>query len=409
MTERTQERESMEDTDLKEEITAKEEIKAEEATVLQAENTSTEEIIEEKPMTESEFLEAQKEALKKNIRIWTGVLIYLLVAGLVLCLIVYGIAMVTMFVINLLSFLKTKKLLDRLENGEVSVKEIYEYYQAMSRRSPKLFVINIFFGGIFGVIGTMNDMKVSENGMSEGLKILGEDYKNERVANDPKAQWKYCIYCKRNKTEAYYLYKMTDGMICSSCLSKYSSMLPKREEDPALPSLKVANYIRPEKSLGKLSSKDLEERYEYLKKNQEEYSGFTPTKVICDGCLELDETNSLFRIAKAGDFDSDKAGVSSGLVHPYSAVKGIAYEMIYEYEHPDDHTNGGWRYKDLNSIVFAIDDNPYLKEETFTLKKIPTGFFANSKKPQIEYAEQTVNELKDIFNKPVLEKRKLHR
>ena len=86
-----------------------------------------------------------------------------------------------------------------------------------------------------------------------------------------------------------------------------------------------------------------------------------------------------------------------------------AYEMVYEYETPDDHTNGGWRYKDYNSIIFAIDDNPYLKEETFTLKKIPTGFFANSKKPQIEYAEQTVYELQEIFNKPVLEKRKLYR
>lgn len=95
----------IEETNFTEENTAKEEINAEEP-VVQKENTST----EEKPMTESEFFEAQKEALKKNIRIWTGVLIYLAVVGLPLCIIVYGIAMEAMFVINLLSFLKTKKI-----------------------------------------------------------------------------------------------------------------------------------------------------------------------------------------------------------------------------------------------------------------------------------------------------------
>ena len=370
---------------------------------------STEENTEEKTMTESEFLEAQKEALKKNIRVWTGVLIYLLVVGLVLCLIVYGFLMLTMFVINLLSFLKTKKLLEHIEKGEASVKEIYEYYEAMGRRSVKLFAVNIFCGGGFGVIGTINDMKVSEAGMSDGLKILGEGYKDERIANDPKAQWRYCIYCKRNKTEAFYIYKLTDGVICANCLSKYSSMLPKRAEDPALlnPS-NTAHYIPSEKAIANLSSKDLEERYEYLKKNQEEYSGFTPTKVICDGCLELDEVNRLFRIAQPSEFDSARAGGGSGLVHPYSAVKGIAYEMIYEYDTPSDSNNGGWRYTNRNSIILPID-NPYLKEETFTLKKIPTDFFANSKKPQIEYAEQTVNELQVIFQKPVLGKRKMRR
>ncbi len=304
---------------------------------LTEEKTST----EEKIMTESEFLEEQKAALKKNISVWTGVLINLLVVGLVLCLVVYGFLMVAMFVINLLFFLKTKKLLDRIENGEASVKEVYEFYESMGRRSIKLFAVNIFCGGGFGVIGTINDMKVSEAGMSDGLKILGEGYKDDRIANDPKAQWRYCIYCKRNKTEAFYIYKLTDG-------------------------------------------------------------------VICDGCLELDEANHLFRIAQPGEFDSARAGGGSGLVHPYSAIKGIAYEMIYEYDTPSDSNNGGWRYINLNSIVLPID-NPYLKEETFTLKKIPTDFFANSKKPQIEYAEQTVNELQEIFQKPVLEHRKLHR
>ena len=371
------------------------------------ENISTEENSEEKVMTESEFLEAQKEALKKNIKIWTGLLIYLLVVGLVLCIVLYGFFMLTMFVINLLSFLKTKKLLERIENGEASVKEVYEYYEALGRRTIKIFAVNIFLAGGLGVIGTINDMKLSNDGMTEGEKILGDDYKNERIANDPNAKRKYCIYCKRNKTEAFYIYRLTDGVICANCLSKYTSMLPKRAEDPELlkPS-NTAHYIPPEKAVANLSSKDLEERYEYLKKNQEEYSGFTPTKVICDGCLELDETNSLFRVVSASDFDSTMAGDPSGLVHPYSAVKGIAYEMIYEYEAPDDHTNGGWKYTNHNSIILAID-NPYLKEETFTLNRIPTGFFASSKKPQIEYSEQTVKELQEIFQKPVLGKRKV--
>jgi hypothetical protein len=122
--------------------------------------------------------------------------------------------------------------------------------------------------------------------------------------------------------------------------------------------------------------------------------------------LELDENNSLFRIASASDFDSTRTGVSSGLVHPYSTVKGIAFEMIYEYETPYDDTSGGWKYTGYNSIILAID-NPYLKEETFTLKHIPTKLFESSKKPQNEYSEQMVKELQEIFNKPVLESRKL--
>lgn len=365
---------------------------------------------EEKTMTESEFLEAQKAALKKNILIWTGVLIYLLVGGLVLCLLLYGFLMLIMFVINLVFFLKTKKLLKRIENGEAGVKEIYEFYEAMGKRSLITFTFNLFCGGGLGLIGTISDMKVASDGMKVGEIILGDDYKNERIARDPGAKWKYCIYCKRNKAEsAFRLYRLRDGVICDNCLSKYSPMLPKRAEDPALlnPS-EITHYIRPEKAVGSLSSKDLEERYEYLKKNQEEYSDFTPTRVIYDGCLELDEVNYLFRIAPASEFDSIRAGAASGLVHPYSAVKGIAYELVFEYEIETENSSGGWTYTKLNSIILAID-NPYLKEETFMLKKIPTKLLESSQKPQIEYAKQTVKELQEIFNAPVMEKRKLYR
>lgn len=156
-----------------------------------------------KIMTESEFFEAQKEALKKNIKIWTGLLIYLLVVGLVLCIVLYGFFMLTMFVINLLSFLKTKKLLERIESGEASVKEVYEYYEALGRRTVKIFAVNILLAGGLGVIGTINDMKLSNDGMTEGEKILGDDYKNERVASDPNAKRKYCIYCKRKKLKHF--------------------------------------------------------------------------------------------------------------------------------------------------------------------------------------------------------------
>ncbi len=400
----------MEDANITEENAVKEEIDKEENSSSE-ENTSSEENIEEKTMTESEYIEAQKEAFKKNIRIWTGVLIYILVAGVITCILVYGFIMLIMFVINLLFFLKTKKFLKQIENGEAGVKEIYEYYESISRRSGLFFVLNLFCAGGFGLIGTIHDMRISAFGMEEGEKILGDDYKNERIANDANAQWNYCIYCKRNKTETFFrkLYRMQDGVICDDCLSPYTSMLPKRTEDPALlKHREITHCANSSKSVGKLSSKDLEERLEYLKKNQEDYSGFTPTRVICDGCLELDETNSLFRIATASEFNSTTVGEPSGLVHPYSAVKGIAYEMVYEYVTPNDDNNGGWTYENYNSIIFAID-NPYLKEETFALAKVPTKFFESSKKPQNEYAEQTVKELSEIFNAPVLESRKLHR
>ena len=369
-----------------------------------------EENFAEKIIMENEFLETQKKALKDNIRIWTGVLIYLLVVGLILCLLLYGFLMLIMFVIDLIFLLKTKELLKRVENGEAGVKEIYEFYENVRKRTGTLLAFNLTCGGVIGVIGSISDNKVSIDGMKKGEKILGDDYWNERVAKDPNAKLKYCIYCKRNKTKAsFHLYRMSDGVICNNCLSKYSSMLPKRAENPMfLPPTKITHYTKPESTIGGLSLKDLEDRFEYLKKNQEDYSDFAPTRVICDGCLELDETNSLFRIATASEFDSAKAGVASGLVHPYSAIKGIAYEMIYEYAPPNEDGNGRWNYMFCNSIILAID-NPYLGEETFTLKELKGKKFESYQNIQIKYAEQTVKELQEIFNAPVMEKRILYR
>lgn len=356
-------------------------------------------------MTEIEYIEEQKKALKSNIRVWTFVFIYFVVVGLLLCLILYGFIMLGMLVVNLVFFSKTKKFLKKIENGEVGVEEIYEFYEAMAGRNNMLFVANIFCGGLFGVIGTISDMRVTTRGMVMGQAILGDDYKNKRVVQDANARWKYCIYCKRNKVEVNHLYNLTDGVICSGCLSSFASMLPKRAEDPALLNARsTAHYIRPDASIGKLSSKDLEERLAYYKNNLEYYACFRPTKVICDGCLEIDEVNSLFRIVHSSEYDSAKAGSSSGLIHQYSEIKGIGYEKIYEYT--PDSEGGAWIYSRDNSIILAID-NPYLREETFTLKRIPTDFFANSPKIQVEYAEQTVRELQGIFNKPIMESRKV--
>jgi hypothetical protein len=98
------------------------------------------------------------------------------------------------------------------------------------------------------------------------------------------------------------------------------------------------------------------------------------------------------------------------MVHPYSAVTGICYEMVYEYEQGyGEDSISKWEYTKTNTIVLTIDDK-YLTEEVFTLTSIPTKLFANSKKPQIEYSEQTIKELQEIFvNATVLPMRKLHR
>ena len=77
--------------------------------------------------------------------------------------------------------------------------------------------------------------------------------------------------------------------------------------------LNSRSTAHPDASIRKLSSKDLEERFAYYKNNLEYYACFRPTKVICDGCLEIDEVNSLFRIVHSSEYDSAKAGSSSGL------------------------------------------------------------------------------------------------
>ena len=364
-------------------------------------------------MEEEAFKQEQIKKLKTSFLVWIGVFAYLLIVGIVMCFVGYGILMLAMIVVNLIFALKVSKFRKRIESGEADVKEIYSFYESLYRRDKAFIVVNLLCGGLFGVIGTMYEMSVVSKGLLGAEKILGESFKEERAAADPNAQWHYCIYCKRNRREGYSLIKLSDGVICAECEKKYKSMLPKRLSDPM--NVKDNDTVlccRDEDAIRelKLSSKDLEDRLAHLNENKARYANFTPTKTICDGALELDEANLLFRVVEVprNVYNSARVGCPSGLVYPYSAVKGVCYEKIYEYEDGSDDSFGRWRYTDYNSIVLAVDD-PYLNAEVFTLDKIPTKFFSSTSKPQIEHAEQTVKELEKLFGKPALPPRKVRR
>ena len=369
--------------------------------------TADEEVIKE-------FIEEQLKKQKTCFIIYIAVLAYLVIVGLPACLLLYGIVMLIMFVVNLLIFLKRKKFVQSIENGEAGVKEIYEYYEKAQGTGVLMLLLNFFCGGALSCILNLYELNFMAKALKKGEEILGDDYKNERIANDPNAQWNYCMYCKKNGRESSGLVRLSDGVLCRDCISIYTSMLPQRNQKAIdVKEKEVTQLLRIDEAISRLSlsSKDLEERYEYLKQNNEKYSDFTPTKVLYDGCLELDEDKSLFRVVTSEDksFDSERNGGPTGLIHPYSDVQGICYEMVYEYNShsEDEYAFGRYEYKKINTIVLAIEDK-YLTEEIFTLKKISTKLLANDKKPQIEYAEKTVNELHEIFDKPILPVRKLH-
>ena len=113
----------------------------------------------------NEFMEEQKKAIKKCTHVWIGVMAYLLIIGIVACFIVYGVLMLGMFVVNLIFFLKTQKFLKSFENGEVDLKTLYGFYEKMGSRALKLFTLNLLCGGLFGVIGSIYEMRIA--GMSE--------------------------------------------------------------------------------------------------------------------------------------------------------------------------------------------------------------------------------------------------
>ena len=369
--------------------------------------TADEEVIKE-------FIEEQLKKQKTCFIIYIATLAYLVIVGLPACLLLYGIVMLIMFVVNLLIFLKRKKFVQSIENGEAGVKEIYEYYEKAQSTGVLMLLLNFFCGGALSCILNLYELNFMAKALKKGEEILGDDYKNERIANDPNAKWNYCMYCKKNGRESSGLVRLSDGVLCRDCISIYTSMLPQRNPKAIdVKEKEVTELLRIDEAISRLSlsSNDLVERYEYLQQNNEKYSDFTPTKVLYDGCLELDENNSLFRIVTSEDtsFDSTRYGGPTGLIHPYSDVQGICYEMVYEYNShsEDEYAFGRYEYKKINTIVLAIEDK-YLTEEIFTLKKISTKLLANDKKPQIEYAEKTVNELHEIFDKPILPVRKLH-
>lgn len=362
--------------------------------------------------TINEFIQTQLKAMKTSFTIWIIVLIYLVIVGLPACIAVYGVGMLIMFVVNLMCFLKMRKFAKSMENGEVGIKEIYEYFQTVQGRDVVLMILNFFLGGGLSIVGSIYELHYIGKALGIGEEILGEEYKKERVENDPNAKWKYCMYCKRNSRERK-ICRLSDGVMCSECLKKYSPMLPQRPVKAIEVKAKSKTkqlYFYDAATKFNLSSQELEDRLEYLKENNEKYSYFSPTKTLCDGCMEFDEKNSLFRIVKSPDesFDSTNKGIPTGLIHPYSAVQGVCYEMIYEWrdDYSSDSTGGYYSYTNTNTIVVAIEDK-YITEEMFVLKQIPTKFLENSKKPQIDYAENTLNELHEIFDKPILPVRKI--
>ena len=364
--------------------------------------------------TINEFKQAQVKALKTSVLIWVGVLAYLFVFGVVACLFLYGFLMLIMFGINLVFMLKSVAFMKKIEKGEADVKEIYYFYEKMSKRSAMMLLLNLFCGGFLGIIGTFYEMRIAQNALDIGEEILGDAFKEERAASDKNARMNYCIYCKKNSREGYKLYRIRDGVICHGCLNKYAPMLPKRTENPMeMTGKKFTSVMKPDKAILKLSlaSRDLDERLEYLKQNNEQYSYFSPTKVLYDGCLELDEANELFRIVAVNEdhYDSTQNGGPSGLIHPYSDVLGVCYEKVYEYDNNSNYEYSlpEWEYTKKHTIVIAISDR-YLTEEVFTLKTLPSKGFSDPVIPQINYAKQAVEELHGIFGKPALQARILH-
>ena len=355
------------------------------------------------------FMEEQKNNLKRAFYVRIGTMAYLAIVGTIALIVFYGVFMWAMFVFNLLTALKENKTAKQIENGEISPKELYKCYESMQSRSTLFVVLNIVFGGGLGCIGAIHDKVFLNRALAKKETILGPEDRAQSIAEDSNAQWHYCFYCHKNKKEAP-LYRMSDGVICRGCAKQFEPMLPKRRENPTELTKKYARNIPWDLAIQPLTVQELKEREAYWQQNKEKYAGFTPTKVLYDGCLELDEKNRLFRIgeAKEGIYDSTDAGLPSGLIHPYDDVVGICYENIYTYVTAigeNDHSS--WEYTCNNAIVLAMN-NPYINAEVFTLKQAPSGFF-NVRKAQDEQSEQVVNELHEILGKPVLKSRVLRK
>jgi len=126
-----------------------------------------------------------------------------------------------------------------------------------------------------------------------------------------------------------------------------------------------------------------------------------------EGCLELDENQKLFRVRniETDNYSSNKFDTATELVFPYSAVKGYYFEKVYRLNSGDDA--GIWEYSKYNNIVMEIDDK-YVKQEMFCLRRIIGGFFKSDRKPNIQIAQDALNQLYSVFQKPILKEKKLY-
>ncbi|MBP5275920.1 MAG: hypothetical protein J6Z07_03900 [Lachnospiraceae bacterium] len=356
-----------------------------------------------------EFVQQQVKAMKTSYILWWIVLGIQGLISLSTMMVVYGFLVLAVFIFNIVFCYHEVQYYKSVEACGWEPEDVLNYMQKTKKRSLIMLIPNLIFGAGVGCIGNIYDLVMANKALKQKKEIIGDADLNDLMKVDPNIDWDHCAICNKTEADDVGIYKLKDGAVCSDCMASHEGLVPQRAEN-SLYVKKRAHFVHMDVALLKVTVDNLKERFENFKKNQEMYPNFTPTKVLYDGCLELDENNSLFRIAKVwnDDFTSTQNGFPSGLVHPYSEVTGVCYEMIHHYYETEDsetHTkSGSWVYTDRNSIVIVLD-NKYMTEETFLLKKIETSFFNFSKKPHVEYAEKVVKEISEIFGKPVMNMR----
>jgi len=354
-----------------------------------------------------EFVQQQVKVMKTSYITWWIIIAVQGFIGMGTMVAIYGFFVIIMTVINIIFAIGEYRYCRSVQACGWEPEDVINYLEKSKKHNLICLIPNFIFGAGIGCIGNIVDLILISKGLKQKDEILASGASESSADNaDTPIDWDHCAFCNKAESEEVGIYKLKNGAVCSDCLASYEGLIPQRAENSAFVK-KRAHFVHMDIALTKITVNNLKERIENYKKNQEMYSDFTPTKVLYDGCLELDEEKSLFRIARVcdDDFVSTKNGLPSGLIHPYSEVTGVCYEMIEhysEYEDSDTHTKtGSWVYTDCNSIVIMLD-NKYMTEETFLLRKIKTSLFNLSKKPHKELAEKTVNEIHEIFDKPIM-------
>lgn len=361
-----------------------------------------------------DFVQNQIKAMKKGQIIWWIIIVIQGCITLGTLAAIVGFIVLVMFILNIIFNYIEYQYYKSVESCGWEAEEVILHFKKIKKRSMIMLVPNLLFGAGIGCIGNIYDLVMVNKALKQEKEILGAGAdSNASKINEAEIDWDHCAICNKEEGEEVGLYHLKDGSVCSDCLASHEGLFPQRAEKSIYVKGKSrAHFVHMDIALLKLSVNEVKNRLDNYKKNQEMYSNFSPTKVMCDGCLELDENNSLFRIVGVwnDDFTSTKNGIPSGLIHPYSEVTGICYEMIYHYsESYDDDTHtktGSWVYTDCNSIVFTFDSE-YISEESFMLKRIETSLFNLSKKPHKEFAEKTINELHEILGAPILPAREI--